>query len=178
MPSTSSDDDVFASVIIFQNQSQRVVSCDIIPCPIDEYDQLVPDAQDQHQMQEHPDHPGEISSEVDKREIDNRLVPAYGCHRTQVPVFIRFLPFLACMDGIDILRQIFPLTDCHVCDLRMSFRVFFGLHVGDVSDGKHIFQPLDLVLPVQRYPVAANNLFRRNALDHVAGDACRPDHTS
>src|SRR5688572_23771590 len=58
-----------------------------MPRPVVEYDELVADAQDQHEVQRHPDQPGEIALHFQERQLYNGFMLADGRHRSFVFVF-------------------------------------------------------------------------------------------
>ena len=143
------------SVIILQNQPQRVVFGEVVPCPVDKNHQLVADTQDQHQVKEHPDEPGNPSFELHKGEIHHRLVPPDGGHGPQVAVFIRLQLTTAGFESLQVARQVLPLPYRHVGQLGMSPGLLRRLHISHISNGKHILKALHPVEPIHPDPAGA-----------------------
>ena len=140
-------------ICLGEYQLDRRVFGDVNPGPVDEDNYFVSDAENEHQMQKHPDKTRKISLKPEKGKINYCFVPANGCHGTKVFVFIIHRRFFS-DNPFKVLCQIFPLVDGNISQLGMSFRVFWCFHIGNIANGKNIFASGNFVYLVYLYPVA------------------------
>src|SRR5690606_8887101 len=126
------------------DQAGLPIKSDVVVHPIDEDHNPILETNQKEKVDEHPDKPGEHALEPEIMEIHHGLVPAYGGHAALVPINKGFHG-LSIEKADQVFPQVLPLLDGGLGHHGMSLRVFFGFHVGHITDGKNLLVSLHLV---------------------------------
>ena len=130
-----------------QHKTQRGIIGKIAHHPVQKNEQLVLDAENKHEVDEHPGKPCKKTLKMEIRQIDNGLSFPYGGHGTLV-VILEFNPGPALQFPFRITGQIDGLCQGYISQLRMTVRVFGSSHPGNVADSVNAVEAFNLAIPV------------------------------
>src|SRR5690606_11328215 len=106
------------------------------------------------------------------------LVSTDGGHGSQIAVLVQPEVVLSSSDSLDIFCKILTLSDGYIGYLGVSVWITGGFHIGHISNGKDVIEPLNPIYTVYLYSSATRNGRSGNPFGSVCDDTGRPDNAS